>query len=248
MGTGRKTDYSRSNGGANLAHAPKLLKRNGGFEDRVTMLKLAAGKRWDVSRHKKGVCVLCEESFTSQRHPMMTCIGIEVHEARNRWKSNMKTVISKGGKLRTLMEEYVRCVLTEEDGELAAVGTYTQRWVNKVDKGKELSTKEKKEMKKLMCAVAQGARGVMRVYTRACCDKSRNKESTKRYVATERELELRQLTMAGFMTKEGSANIETIQVKEKKGKKKTPLKNLCLPPEGALIEREEGIGLVRWER
>ncbi len=31
--------------GANMARAQKLLRRNGGFEDLVTMVKLGAGKR-----------------------------------------------------------------------------------------------------------------------------------------------------------------------------------------------------------
>ena len=103
-------------------------------------------------------------------------------------------------------------------------------------------------MKKLMCAVAQGARGVMRVYTRACCEKSRNKDRAKNYIATERELELRQLTMAGFLTNEDN-DTETIRTNKKKEKKKILQIELCRPPDGALVERGEGnYGLVRWER
>ena len=76
--------------------APTLLRRNGGLEDRVTMSKLAAGKRWDVSKHNTARCVLCEEEFDSQRHPLMECIGYEVHEARNNWQKNplVKTLFS----------------------------------------------------------------------------------------------------------------------------------------------------------
>jgi hypothetical protein len=54
----KESDFEQKWERANLAMAPKLLLRNGGFEDRVTMLKLAAGKRWDVSRHNKATKLL----------------------------------------------------------------------------------------------------------------------------------------------------------------------------------------------
>ncbi len=37
------------------------------------------------------------------------------------------------------MEEYVDNVFRSQDGELAAVGTYTQRWVNRLRKNKEMT-------------------------------------------------------------------------------------------------------------
>ena len=80
-----------------MARSHKLLRRNGGFEDLVTMIKLGAGKRRDVSRHNKAVCVLCEEEFSSQKHPMMTCSAIEVHNARELWKKNIKSSLRKRG-------------------------------------------------------------------------------------------------------------------------------------------------------
>ena len=60
-----KGEWDQKWEGANLAMAPTLLRRNGGLEDRVTMSKLAAGKRWDVSKHNTAKCVLCEEEFDS---------------------------------------------------------------------------------------------------------------------------------------------------------------------------------------
>jgi hypothetical protein len=180
--------------GANMAGAAGLLKRNGGFEDRVTMLKLAAGKRWDVSRHNKAKCVLCGEEFSDQRHAMICCMALEVHNARGVWKNSIKKLIKKAPtSVRADMEEYMRTVLSGPDGEMAAVGTYTVRWVEGINKGRRFDNKEWRAMKGLMKAVAQGARGVMRVYTRACCDKSRIGGGLARgYI---RELELRQLSI-----------------------------------------------------
>ncbi len=41
--------------GTNIALAFSLLKRNGGLKDHSTMLRLAARKRWDCSRHRGNV-------------------------------------------------------------------------------------------------------------------------------------------------------------------------------------------------
>ena len=79
-------------GRANMARTNKLMIRNGGFEDRVTMLKLGAGKRWDVSRHNKAKCILCDEVFSDQRHAMMLCPAIEVFNARELWRSSVKNL------------------------------------------------------------------------------------------------------------------------------------------------------------
>jgi hypothetical protein len=160
-------DFEERWEGANMARAQKLLRRNGGFEDLVTMLKLGAGKRWDVSRHNKAVCVLCEEDFASQRHPMMTCAAIEVHNARELWKSNIRALIVKAKwDLRPEMENFFSNILDKPDGEMAAVGTYTVRWVNNLNKDRIFGHADWKAMLGLMKSVAQGARGVMRVYTR----------------------------------------------------------------------------------
>ena len=44
---------------------------------------------------------------------------------------------------------------------------------NGLDKDRRFNHVEWKAMSGLMKAMAQGARGLMRVYTRACCDKAR---------------------------------------------------------------------------
>ena len=83
------------------------------------------------------------------------------------------------------MEDYVDNVFRSQDGELAAVGTYTQRWVNRLRKNREMTEDELRFIKKLMKTVAQGARGMMRTYTRACQDKILNKEKDKKHRAVE---------------------------------------------------------------
>ena len=63
--------------------------------------------------------------------------------------------------VRADMEEYLRNILSESDGEMAAVGTYTVRWVEGINKDRRFDNKEWRAMKGLMKAVAQGARGVL---------------------------------------------------------------------------------------
>jgi hypothetical protein len=231
--------------GANLAIAPTLLRRNGGFEDWVTMVKLGAGKRWDVSEHNPAECVLCGESFNSQRHAMMACMAMECHDAREAWKKNiMKIIRAAGINVKLEMEEYYRNVFQSLDGELAAVGTYTMRWVAKLNKGKLFNLTESKKMKELMITIAQGARGVMRVYTRACADKTRGKGIKKGY---ERELELRQLSINDFIG--GPAKDNDAKIRKKKKEKAVLPARICTPPADIFLEIERGgIGLVRLDR
>jgi hypothetical protein len=237
--------------GANMARSNKLMIRNGGFEDRVTMLKLGAGKRWDVSRHNKAKCVLCEELFSDQRHAMMSCPAIEVFNARELWRSSVKKLIEKASMgMRIAMEEYYRNVFDKPDGEMAAVGTYTVRWVNGLDKDRKFNHVEWKAMSGLMKAMAQGARGLMRVYTRACCDKARGKDKLAKGYA--RELELRQLSICEFVGQEiaNKSNISSNSKSKKKKKGKQALReDICKPPAGTLADIERGgLGLVSWIR
>jgi hypothetical protein len=242
-------DFEERWEGANMARAQKLLRRNGGFEDLVTMMKLGAGKRWDVSRHNKADCVLCEEEFSSQRHPMMTCVAIEVHNARELWKNNIKALIAKAKwDLRPEMENYFSNILSKPDGEMAAVGTYTVRWVNNLNKDRIFGHVDWKSMIGLMKAIAQGARGVMRVYTRACCDKTREKgKLAKGYT---RALELRQLSIGEFVGQEVTNRTDSNNKVNKEKKGNTTLKESdCAPPAGTLEEIERGgLGLVGWRR
>ena len=242
-------DFEERWEGANLAMAPKLLRRNGGFEDRVTMLKLAAGKRWDVSRHNKATCLLCEEEFESQRHPLMACPAYEVHNARQRWREEMnKQTNSHDMWLRTQTEDFVRCIFTEKDGELAAVGTFTPRFVNKLEKGIEFNAPQMLKVKKLLKVICQGARLVMRTYTRVCCDKNRSKEDKKNR-GVERSQELRQLSLMDF-AKLGSLEDPALGKKKKKKRDKEilPLGD-CEPEQGFLEETNNGaIRISKWNR
>jgi hypothetical protein len=234
--------------GANFSHAAKLLERNGGLEDRVTMVKLKFGKRWDVSSHNKATCTLCGEVFKSQRHPLMACMSWETQEMRQRWKNLIKQRISKERRsLRNEMEEYMEKVFRSQDGELAAVGTYTQRWVNRLNRKREMTEDELRSIKKLMKTVAQGARGMKRTYTRACQDTLKNKEKDKKNRAVEATAELRQLGIKDFTEKFKEINIEPKSRNKKKNK--TLSEKECAPPMDALREIERGgIGLVSWDR
>ena len=189
--------------------------------------------------HNITVCVLCEEEFSSQKHPMMSCSAIEVHNARQLWKGNLKSLIAKARlDLRNYMEEFYFNVFNRQDGEMAAVGTYTVRWVNQLNKDKIFSPTDWKAMLGLMKTVAQGARGVMRVYTRACCDKTRERgKLAKGYT---RALELRQLSIGEFVGQD-------IANKPNSNNKNNEI--VCAPPVGTLEDIERGgLGLVGWRR
>ena len=130
----------------------------------------------------------------------MACVSWEMQEMRQKWKNLIKLRISKERRsLRNEMEEYMENVLRSQDGELAAVGTYTQRWVNRLNRKRQMSEDELRSIRKLMKTVAQGARGMMRTYTRACQDKLVNKEKDKKHRAVEAIAELRQLGIKDFV-------------------------------------------------
>ena len=88
----------------------------------------------------------------------------------------------------------------------------------------------------------------MRVYTRACCDKTREKgKLAKGYT---RALELRQLSIGEFVGQEttNKTNSNNKKNKEKKGKP-TLKESICTPPVGTLEDIERGgLGLVGWRR
>jgi hypothetical protein len=171
----------------------------------------------------------------------------EMQEMRQRWRNLIKLRISKERRsLRNEMEEYADTIFRSQDGELAAVGTYTRRWVDRLKKNKEMTEDELRSIKKLMKTVAQGARGMMRTYTRACQDKLLNKEKDKKHRAVEASAELRQLGIKEFVKNIGEKELVP---KIRKQKKKILPENECAPPMDALKEIERGgIGLVSWER
>ena len=169
---------------------------------------------------------------------------MEVHNAREIWKKNIKGLIRKAtASVRPSMEDYYRCVIGKPDGELAAVGTFTVGWVNNLEKERIFSNGEWKAMRGLMRATAQGARGVMRVYTRTCCDKTRDKGKLARsYV---RALELRQLSIGDFVGQDTAKGNER-KLNKCKVRETFP-QDIYTPPVDALTEIErEGVGLVSW--
>jgi hypothetical protein len=177
---------------------------------------------------------------------MMGCIGYEVHECRNQWQKEIRERKNKESQLiRVEMDEFHRNVFEERDGELAAVGTFTPRWVNKLNKNRDFSSNENKAMKRLMTTIAQGARAVMRVYTRACQDKNRDKDKDIVNRAIEKVAELRQIGMLSFLGSNADGGTPT---KTNKGKKKPSAKTGCFPPRGLRNMIEKGAGnLLHWE-
>ena len=100
----------------------------------------------------------------------------------------------------------------------------------------------------LMKAIAQGARGVMRVHTRACCDKTREKgKLAKGYT---RALELRQLSIGGVLGQKVTNKTNSNSNLNKKKKVKLTLKESdCATPVGTLENIERGgLSLVGWRR
>ena len=103
-------------------------------------------------------------------------------------------------------------------------------------------------MSGLMKAMAQGARELMRVYTRACCDKTRGKDKLAKGYA--RALELRQLSSCEFVGQETTSKPNSNSNGKKKKKGKQALREeICTPPAGTLEDIERGgLGLVGWIR
>ena len=110
------------------------------------------------------------------------------------------------------------------DGKMAAVGTYTVRWVNKLNKSRRFNHVEWKAMLGLMKSMAQGVRGIMRVYTRACCDKARGKKDSN--IGYTRALELRQLSICKFVGQRASGRANKNKTKKKR-EGKVELKGLA---------------------
>ena len=70
-----------------------LLKRNGSLEDHATMMRLAAGTRWEFSRHNKIVCKACLGDFRGLRHPLLQCNNLQMLKSRKLWIDNCKAYI-----------------------------------------------------------------------------------------------------------------------------------------------------------
>ena len=176
--------------------------------------------------------------FSTALH--MKCIMLG-NCGRNKSKIWLQTrICGYGHRWRTLLD-----VSTPSEMELAAVGTYTPRWVEKLDKKEEFSAPQMKKMKRLMGLICRGARVVMRAYTRTCCDKGRDKED-KRKRGIERSQELRQLRISD-LTKMGASDAPPGK-RKKKAKEVLPLGE-CEPPQGFLEEiHNDTISIGIWKK
>jgi hypothetical protein len=175
--------------GSNMALAFPLLMRNGGFEDYATMVRLAAGKKWDYQRYNIVPCKACQGDFRGPSHPLLRCSNLTMTVARNLWVSNCREHISKAkpARMRNKLLEIMHHVLTSEGGEFAAVGTFLPGWVKKIEESTVTPPGDLYVIKKFLRVVAGGARLVMREY-------SRIKE-----VSEGNARELRQLSMGQFL-------------------------------------------------
>jgi hypothetical protein len=145
-----------------------LLKRNGGLEDHATMSRLAAGKRHEYQRYNIVLCKACQGDFRGFSHPLRRCSNIQMVEARKLWMDNCRSHAqsAKPVRLRRLLLEILHHVWSSNEGEFAAVGTFTPGWVKRVDDGSDMSAQDLNAVKKLLRVIACGARLVMREYAR----------------------------------------------------------------------------------
>ena len=121
------------------------------------------------------------------------------------------------------------------------------RKMDKLDKGIEFDTPQMLKVKKLLRIICQGARLVMRTYTRVCCDKNRCKDDKKNR-GVERSQELRQLSLMDF-AKLGSLEDPTSGKKRKKKAKEILPLGDCEPEQGFLEETNNGaLGISKWNR
>jgi hypothetical protein len=163
-----KDGLSKKWEGTNIAHAFSLLKRNGGLEDHATMLRLASGKQWEYQRYNYVACKACQGEFRGSAHPLLRCSNLSMVNARNLWKNNCYEHVkgSKPARLRGKLLEILHHVFSSEGGEFAALGTFIPGWVGKVDDGSIMPVQDLNSIKKLLRAIAGGARLVMREFAR----------------------------------------------------------------------------------
>ena len=174
--------------GTNISMAFSLLKRNGSLEDHATMQRLAAGKRWEHSRHNHILCKACLGDFRGQRHPLLLCNNLAMIKARKTWLDNCRAFIAivKPEKLRPKMLEILHHATKSEGGEFACLGTFIPGWVSHLEDAQILSQYEIRAIKKFLRVLASGARLVMREFARI------------KEVSEGSARELRQLSIAQF--------------------------------------------------
>ena len=80
-----------------------------------------------------------------------------------------------------------------------------------------------------MTTIAQGARAVMRVYTRACQDKNKDKDKEKINRAVEKIAELRQIGMLSFLGSNAAGGLQQNQIR---GRRDQAPKQDASPREG----------------
>ena len=59
--------------GSSLHNSYKMLGKTGSMEDNTAVNRIAAGKRWKMSRHNLEVCHACGEDSRSNHHALRKC-------------------------------------------------------------------------------------------------------------------------------------------------------------------------------
>ena len=175
--------------GTNMAMAFSLLKRNGSLEDHATMSRLAAGKRWEFSRHNKIACKACLGDFRGLKHPLLKCNNLQMIKVRKVWLDNCRSYIDevKPGHLKPRMLDILHEAVHAEGGEFACLGTFMPKWAARLEDGISRPMIELRAIKKFMRVVASGGRLVMREFARL------------KEVSEGEARELRQLSIAQFI-------------------------------------------------
>ena len=199
--------------GSSLHNSYKMLGKTGSMEDNTAVNRIAAGKRWKMSRHNLEVCHACGEDSRSTHHALRKCKEKGVVEARKIWMDEVsrKIMKTKDRDIRGLLEDMWTKMRNRRGGDMAMVGCFQPRLVELMMKGAmPLRDGEDRKIMNILKAIGKGARDLLKVYT-----------EVKGVGA--KGIELRQTNLLGFFrggTIKGRGSREQRKEKGEKGKQK----------------------------
>ena len=156
--------------GTNRCKAQYMCGRNKYIEDRAAVLRLSLAKTWAISRHNQDMCMACGGKDKDLGHALFRCRHLDVAEARKCWKQEVDKCTKKiyNHDIRGVVGEIMMKAMNCRGGEFACVGTLREQFVNQLHLGHLLLTGgEETVIWKAMKVLGQGAREVMRVYSKA---------------------------------------------------------------------------------
>ena len=199
--------------GSSLHNSYKMLGKAGSMEDKSAINRIAAGKRWKMSRHNLEICHACGEDSRSNHHALRKCKAKEVVEARKIWMDEIskKIMKTKDRDIRGLLEDMWAKMRYRRGGEMAMVGCFQPRLVELMMKGTmPLRDGEDRKIMNILKAIGKGARELLKVYTEVKGMEGKGKE-------------LRQTNLMGFfrggITRRNGERVQG-RGNEDKGKKK----------------------------